>query len=1220
MKISSFQLLKPGGDTQAHLPAAVVGTSTMGLFLWHRGEWKHINEKNNLLSNSVNGMAVLGGKLYAATDKGLSVINIYHDGKDTLKIDIDNSLNQTLRLPPGKIKGIGIQYKDKYRDAPLQYSRVWLYSHHWLGYFQENRPKMTLYPVDIPLAESKPVVRLVPDYRSGVYVGNRYSINYFNYKTRSWEPISLNSGLISEGANSIFIDFEKNIWISCNRGVNKIASRRFGNLYMKQGLLENEVSALLEYEPGKLVLGHNIGITIYNGNKSRKIALPTKIKTKQRPYRVLDMQSDPKGNVWLALGWAGLAKINPRTIRSPGQFTFYGQARGLPENVICLWIDQHNHRLYVGTGQGIFSRKITKTNKESQQKFALHPIGDFPPPFARRIYGDSGKLRYIACHGEGLYVYRENARGKQWKNYRIPGDDKINNVYTVKKDSSGRLLIGTLAGLYILENETLKKFKHNGFRVDRPVYFILEDKKDRLWIGTDNGVIRRDGKTARKYTTAEGLSGLETNRTAAVQDSEGRIWIGTNRGVSIYQEEFDDNETLHPRPKVQLLTLEAAGKKIPLTGNQPVQLAHKENTIGFYFRGISFLDEKAVRFKHRLQGFEDQWSGEQYLHNQMIRYTNLPPGTYHFSLKAKNALGTWSRVVTSPGITILKPFYNTWWFYALLVLASGVILFLIFQYLLERRHKILLEKEVEARTHQLNTVEQRYRRLFEESKDVVFITTPGGKIIDVNPAGAALLGYRSREEVLASDPIAHFYIDPEDRADYRQKIEKKGYVKDYEVTFKRKDGELVTTLLTASVERDETGKVTAYRGIARDITEQKRLEEQLIQARKMEAIGTMAGGIAHDFNNILAVIMGQAELVGEELKETIDKIEGPQIDWIRKSAGHIVTAADRGAELVRQILTFSRQTKKEQKPIRLSSIIKDSLSLLRSILPATIEIHRDIQASSHFVLADPTQIRQIMLNFGTNAAHAMRDTGGTLSITLEETSLDEETVKQYSDIDAGVYIKLTVSDSGHGMPPEVMKRIFDPYFTTKKTGEGTGMGLAVIHGIVKGYGGDISVRSQPGKGTTFQVLLPCIVDTEKEPTGKFKIEKEVPGGSERILLVDDELRLLDTISQILGKKGYQVKAISDPGEALITFKDNPGQFDLIISDVTMPHMTGIQLAREIKSINPNIPIILCSGFGSIITREQIEELGVNDFITKPINKIHLTMLVRHVLDNRSVDR
>jgi CheY-like chemotaxis protein len=198
-----------------------------------------------------------------------------------------------------------------------------------------------------------------------------------------------------------------------------------------------------------------------------------------------------------------------------------------------------------------------------------------------------------------------------------------------------------------------------------------------------------------------------------------------------------------------------------------------------------------------------------------------------------------------------------------------------------------------------------------------------------------------------------------------------------------------------------------------------------------------------------------------------------------------------------------------------------------------------------------------------------------------------------------------------------MKRIFDPYFTTKKVGEGTGMGLAVIQGIVKGYGGDISVQSQPGKGTTFQVLLPCIGEAEKEKTGKIQVEEEIPGGNERILLVDDEIWLLEALSQILGKKGYQVKSISNPLEALDTFKQKPGRFDLIISDVTMPYMTGIQLARQIKNLDPAVPIILCTGFGFIIPNEQIKELGVNDLITKPINSSDLTRLVRKVLDSRA---
>ena len=496
---------------------------------------------------------------------------------------------------------------------------------------------------------------------------------------------------------------------------------------------------------------------------------------------------------------------------------------------------------------------------------------------------------------------------------------------------------------------------------------------------------------------------------------------------------------------------------------------------------------------------------------------------------------------------------------------------------------------------------------------MVFIVTSAGKLVDVNPAGVELLGFQSREEMLGIPSIIDFYHHPEDRAAFREEIEKQGYVKDYELTYKRKDGELVTVLETATVERDETGKIVAYRGIARDITGQKRLEEQLNQAQKMEAIGTLAGGIAHDFNNILAVIMGLAELMRDELPEGIEKLESTRINWLRKSARSIVNAADRGAELVKQILTFSRQSKQERKPIDLSRIIKDSLSLLRSILPATIEIRREIPPGPKVVLADATQIRQVMMNFGTNAAHAMRESGGILEVNLDEVYLDEEAVKNYDGINSGSYLELTVSDTGHGMTPQLMKRIFEPYFTTKKTGEGTGMGLAVIHGIVKSHGGDISVQSQPGKGTTFKVFLPCQGQREMTPP-KYAADK-IPGGCERILLVDDETRLVEAVGGILKKMGYRVTEISDPLDALAAFREQPGQFDLIISDVTMPHLTGIQLAREIKGIKPDIPIILCSGFSSALTREQIETLGVSHFITKPINRNNLARVIRKVLDD-----
>jgi PAS domain S-box-containing protein len=1189
---TSFALLEQA--KQNTMPTIAVGTANQGILIRQQGKWKHLTQHQGLLSNAVNGIITIKGKFYTATDKGLSVIDS--------KLIVNNRLNRQLGLGPARIKGIAVQYKDKFPSCTLASSRVWLYGENWIGWFDEKNFKMTRYPPGLLLSGKKRSVNMLPDYCCGVYIGDLYLLNYFNYNTGSWQLLDTPNGLIGGGANSLYIDFEKNIWIACERGVSKISSRRFTSFQRDHGLLEDEVTALLEYEPGKFILGHNNGITFYDGKKFLQV--PFSWEESALPVcRVLDIQMDANKDIWLAASWAGLAKVN---LRSPHRITWYGTAHGLSRKIICLWIDQQTNRLWVGTEKGIFLRMPEHPTPQQKPEFVFMNIKELQGHYPRRIYGDSGKLRYIAGHNSGVFIYDE--QNHRWKNYTFPDDENANAVYAITKDSSGRLLIGTTAGLFILENETLKKFKAHGFQVDRPVYFILEDHKMRLWFGTDNGVICRDGKKISRYSIKEGLIGHETNRAAAITDTRGRIWIGTNRGVSIYDETYDNSIRYNPPPKVQLFHVQVSGNRFPLNQNNPIQLSYQDNTLEFHFRGISFSDETAIRFKNKLEGFESEWTREHYPYQQMIRYINLPPGTYRFHIKARNALGVWSDEKVSPGITILNPFYRTWWFFLLAAILVGTIFYGMFQYLSQKRHASLLEKQVEERTHQLQAAEQQYRSLFEESKDVVFITSPEGKIIDMNPAGLQLFGYSSKEEAINANSVLEIYNNAEDRAAVREEIGKKGYVQDYEMVFKTKRADIITTLVTASLVRDKQGKITSYRGIIKDITRQKKLEERLLQAQKMEAIGTLAGGIAHDFNNILAVIMGQAELMRDDLTP------GNQM---HKKADSIVNAADRGAELVKQILTFSRQSKSIRKLINPGNIIKESLSLLRSILPSTIEMHQDIRADCTRLLADAAQIRQIVMNFGTNAAHAMREQGGVLEVKSDEVFLDAGACKKYHDIKPGTYLELTVSDTGHGMTREVMKRIFEPYFTTKKTGEGTGMGLAVTHGIVKSYGGDISVLSEMGKGTTFRVLLPCIRDTgEQHPEADTQLKEEIPCGNESILLVDDETEITETAKKILEKLGYHVVGKSSSKNALALFKKAPLQFDIIVSDLTMPHMTGLQLAREIKRIRIDIPIIILSGYNLDMTREQIKGFGVSDFISKPINMKKLARVVRRVLDKR----
>ena len=390
--------------------------------------------------------------------------------------------------------------------------------------------------------------------------------------------------------------------------------------------------------------------------------------------------------------------------------------------------------------------------------------------------------------------------------------------------------------------------------------------------------------------------------------------------------------------------------------------------------------------------------------------------------------------------------------------------------------------------------------------------------------------------------------------------------------------------------------------IFRDTTDLKKMEAQLQQAQKMEAIGTLAGGIAHDFNNILGAILGYAQLAGMDLSEN------------SKSHRHIeqiLKASDRAKSLVGQILAFSRENKPEKFPVDIGIIVKEALKLLRASLPANIEIRQNVTSNLGTVMADQTQVHQIMMNLCTNALHAMERNGGLLEVVLVPVELKEEDAAAYPDIKPDRYLKLSVTDSGHGMDSATVSRIFDPYFTTKDIDEGTGLGLATVHGIVKDHGGIIKVYSEPGSGTSFQIYLPCIEDnviTEE------KVSKPLSTGTEQILFLDDDKVLADIGEKMLKKLGYRVNSRTSPYEALEAFKANPSKYDMVITDMTMPGMTGDILAKEILKIRYNIPIIICTGFSKMMSPEKASKMGIKDFLMKPFTMSDLSKSIRTVLD------
>jgi CheY-like chemotaxis protein len=372
----------------------------------------------------------------------------------------------------------------------------------------------------------------------------------------------------------------------------------------------------------------------------------------------------------------------------------------------------------------------------------------------------------------------------------------------------------------------------------------------------------------------------------------------------------------------------------------------------------------------------------------------------------------------------------------------------------------------------------------------------------------------------------------------------------------------------------------------------------------MEAMGTLAGGVAHDFNNILAAIVGYVELTMLDVAE---------VTKVKHNLEEVLRASKRARDLVNQILAFSRQSQNELKPVEITPIVKETLKLLRASLPTTIEIRHHIEPSTGAIEADPTQIHQVLMNLCTNAAHAMGEEGGLLEVSVTKVAVDASTAPLNLEIDPGAYLRISVRDTGHGMTSEVLERIFDPYFTTKDKGKGTGLGLAVVHGIVISHKGGICAESEPGTGTCFHVYFPRI-EQKKELTGTATVQT-FPTGRERVLFVDDEQDLVQIAEEMLSHLGYEVTTRMSSNEALELFRVNPGRFDLVITDMTMPNMTGDKLSKELMKIRPDIPIILCTGFSERISEEKAKAMGIKDFIMKPLAMGDLATRIRKALEN-----
>ncbi len=681
----------------------VVATSESGIIIYNKSKWNSITTKDGLSSNQINKIVIINDNIYAATLNGLSIIS-------------ENRIENI--LPKRSILGIFEETNNEQSDN----SRIWLLGSNEIGYIQNKIYSKVISNFKL---SDKGFARTGVILNTGndkIIFGSRFTLFTYDAQTKKINSLGVGEGLISEGAYSIFKDRENIIWIAGFRGVSKIVSMRLNNYNQASGLFKSEVTSVVERRKGEYIFGHFNGITIYDGKKFLPISFEDEKYISPIRNRVQDIAIDKYKNVWIAAENSGVGLLDLNN-----KIKWYSLPQGGLTNVYSVEVDSNNN-IYASNRYDIFKlmhiefKKIDLPNK----------FKDF---LKRKLFIDKNKNLIIATSESGIIVKNSD---DEFKVIKSSTNSNANNVYSVYSNYSSQVFVGTIAGLFTVDSDTLKKYSNGDFQIDRPVYFILNDNKGSFWFGTDNGVINWNGDKFFNIGYNEGLIGLETNRDAGYIDSEGRLWIGTNNGVSEYIERYD--QVLESRPNLIFQKFATSERDYFL--NDELIFEYDKNDITFHFRAISFINEKENTYKVKLDGFDSEWLNEFKSDNPQIRYTNLPPGNYKIRIKARNAAGVWSKEIISPLITIIKPYYQQMWFNILLLLiivGIAVLIFLIFQ---KNLYSKKLKTEVELRTSQLNETQERYRRMFEGNSTIMLLVDAENlKIIDANPSARNFYGY-----------------------------------------------------------------------------------------------------------------------------------------------------------------------------------------------------------------------------------------------------------------------------------------------------------------------------------------------------------------------------------------------------------------------------------------------------------------------------------------------
>ncbi|MCB1032898.1 MAG: PAS domain S-box protein, partial [Acidobacteria bacterium] len=1057
----------------------------------------------------------------------------------------------------------------------------------------------------------------------GLHEWDRESGGFIRYQNDPANPFSLSHNTVL----SLYQDAGGVLWVGTFGGLNKWNALNGNLLHFKDRgdgsqLANSYVTSFAEDRDGQIWVGtHGGGLSRFDRQRRtfRTFRHDPADTSSLSDDRVMALHVDSQGTLWVGTIAGGVNRLEGSGFSHLRHDP--DDANSLSHDAITTIFEDREGAIWIGTYRGGLNRYDRRTGEF--RRFSSDPSAadSLTSDRVLVVFEDRSGVLWIGTDGGGLNRFHP-ATGR-FTAYRHHPEDPYSlssdHIWTVNEDAQGNLWVGTQGGglnRWSAKDrlEQRVRFSHFSKRQGLPsgiIYGALWDRNGLLWVSTNRGLSKLDPAegTVVNYDSRHGLQSEEFNFGAAFEARDGQMFFGGINGFNTFDPtEMRGNQHVPPVVLTSFLKFnEVVDLGRPLSEVESIELSHKDHVIAFEYAALDYTAPEKNLYRHMLEGFDEGWvnAGTR----RRATYTNLKPGSYVFRVKASNSDGVWNQDGIALRLEVAPAPWRTWWAYLLYAAGLGAVGFVFFrsqarklQWAAELNHtnRALTQEIAErmAKEKALSEEKERAQAYFDVVEVIMVALDQDGTVSLINRKGCRVLGYKE-EEIVGRNWFENF-VPEGARAAARESVEQceASEYAEYSLLTKKGEERIIAwhTSLLPAVEGSSREVITS----GADVTQVRQLEQQLYTSQKMDAIGTLAGGIAHDFNNILQSILGYTIITLETIP-----LEDRAKDYLRR----VVKAGERAKKLIGHILTFSQRRKQELQPIRAQIVIEEALELLRASLPTTIDIHQEIDQACPPIMADPTQIHQVVMNLGTNAFQAMEGGTGVLTVTLNKVEIDGRRRRGEPKLAPGEYALLTVEDEGVGMDRATLDRIFDPFFSTRKVGSGTGLGLSVVHGIVEGVRGQILVSSQPGKGTKFEIYIPCC---KRESVAESSEEEPPETGRERILIVDDEEDIVRMGTVMLENMGYAVVGHTSSLAALQEFQARPRRFDLVITDQTMPGLTGSRLAEEVKRIRPEVPVVLISGF----LGAESAEGPVDRFIQKPFVSFELGKLVRELLDRR----